>query len=85
MEVVGDAKKSLMKREESTGLTTVLSGNPTGWKRATFVILKNHASASVTKERLSPAHKAGKEASRNKARKQKSGISDTRQTPMPAP
>ena len=35
-------------------------------KGATFVILKNHASATIRKERLSPTSKARRKASRNK-------------------
>ena len=35
-------------------------------KGTTFVILKNHASASIRKERLSPTSKARRETSRNK-------------------
>ena len=35
-------------------------------KRAIFLILKNHGSASIRKQRLSPTSKARKEASRNK-------------------
>ena len=35
-------------------------------KRTTFVILINHTSAPVRKERLSPTSKARREASRNK-------------------
>ena len=34
-------------------------------KETTFVILKNHTSAPVRKERLSPTSKARREASRN--------------------
>ena len=35
-------------------------------KGTTFVILKNHTSASVRKKRLSPTSKARREGSRNK-------------------
>ena len=35
-------------------------------KGAAFVILINHTSAPIRKERLSPTSKAGREASRNK-------------------
>ena len=35
-------------------------------KEGTFVIVKNHASALIKKERLGPMSKARREASRNK-------------------
>ena len=41
----------------------------------TFVILKNHASAPIRKERLSPTSKARREASRNEF-VEKGGIPD---------
>ena len=43
-----------------------LRNTSTNSKGTTFVILKNHTSAPVTKERLSPMSKARREASRNK-------------------
>ena len=47
-----------MKREKCTGPRTDSKGT-------TYVILKDHASAPVRKERLSPTSKAKREASRN--------------------
>ena len=52
-----------MKRN---GLNGSLRNTSTDLKEATFVILKNHASALVRKERLSLTSKAGREASQNK-------------------
>ena len=42
-----------------------LRNTSTDSKEATFVILINHASAPIRKERLSPMSKAKREASRN--------------------
>ena len=55
-----------MKREKSTGPRTDPCGTPRRTlKGTTFVILKNHTSAPVRKEGLSPRSKARREASRN--------------------
>ena len=53
-----------------------LPNTSTDSKRTTFVILKNHASARVRKEKLSPTSKARREASR-KQFVEKGGIPDT--------
>ena len=58
-----------MKREKSTGPKN-------GSLRKTFVTLKDHTSAPIRKERLSPTSKARREASRNKF-VEKSGMPDT--------
>ena len=55
-----------MKREKRTGPRTDSCGTSRQTKKTTFVILINHASAPVRKERLSPMSKARREASRNK-------------------
>ena len=56
-----------MKREKSTGPRTDPCGSTsTDSKGTTFVIFKDHRSASIRKERLSPTSKARREASRNK-------------------
>ena len=54
-----------MKREKSTGPRTNPCRTPDGLERNHFVILKNHASAPIRKERLGPTSKARREASRN--------------------
>ena len=56
-----------MKREKSTVPRTDPCGTPRRTrKERLLVILKNHTSAPVRKERLSPTSKARREASRNK-------------------
>ena len=58
------AGRSLMNREKSTGPTTgSLPNTLTDLKGTTFVILINHASAPIRKERLSSTSKARREAS----------------------
>ena len=52
-----------------------LQNTSTDSKRATFVILKNHASVPIRKERLSPTGKARREASQNEFVK-KVGVPD---------
>ena len=52
-----------MNKEKSTGPKTNPCGTPR--KERLFVILKNHTSAPIRKERLSPTSKARREASRN--------------------
>ena len=65
-----------MKREKSTGPRTDPCRTPRkDSKGPAFVILKNHTSAPVRKERLSPTSKARREASRNQFMK-KGGMSD---------
>ena len=54
------------KREEYRSRNGSLQNTSTDLKEATFVILVNHTSAPITKERLSPTSKARREASRNK-------------------
>ena len=54
-----------MKREKSIGPTTYGSLRNT-LKGANFVILKNHSSRPIRKQRLSPTSKAKREASRNR-------------------
>ena len=55
-----------MKREKSTGPRKDPCGTPRRTrKERLFVILKNHRSAPIRKERLSPTSKARREASRN--------------------
>ena len=55
-----------MKREKNRVKNGSLRNTSTDSKETTFVILKNHTSAPVRKERLSPTSKARREASRNK-------------------
>ena len=57
------------------GRGRVIDNNNKNLKEATFVILKNHTSAPVRKERFSPTSKARREASRNKII-EKSGMPD---------
>ena len=52
------------EREKNRAKSGSLRNTSTDWK-GTFVILINHASALIRKERLSPASKARREASRN--------------------
>ena len=62
-----DARRSLMKREKRTEPRPDPCGGPRRThKNATFVILQNHSSAPVSKNRLSPSHKARRDASHNK-------------------
>ena len=63
-----------MKREKSTGQKWILAKH-FDLKEATFVILKNHASALVRKEKLSPTTTARKKASRNRF-VEKGGVPD---------
>ena len=55
-----------MKREKYRAKNGSLQNTSTGSKGTTFVILKNHTSAPIRKERLSPTSKARREATRNK-------------------
>ena len=54
-----------MKREKYRAKNESLRNTSTDSKRMTFVILKDHTSAPIRKERLSPTSKARREASRN--------------------
>ena len=54
------------KREKYKANNGSMQNTLTDSKRATFVILKNHTSTSMRKERFSPSSKAKKEASQNK-------------------
>ena len=65
MEEGRDAGRSLMKREKRTEPRTDPCGTPTNLNGAPFVILINHASAPIRKERLSLTIKARREASQN--------------------
>ena len=53
------------EREKYRAKNGSLRNTSTDSKRTTFVILMNHASAPMRKERLSPTSKARREASRN--------------------
>ena len=53
------------EREQYTARNKSLRNTSTDSKGAAFVILINHASAPIRKERLSPTSKARKEASQN--------------------
>ena len=53
------------KREKYRANNGSLRNTSTDSKETTFVILKNHASAPIRNERLSPTSKARREASRN--------------------
>ena len=65
-----------MNREKSTGPRTDPCGTPQRTrKERLFAILKDHTSAPITEERLSPSSKARREASRNKFVK-KGGMPD---------
>ena len=55
-----------MKREKCRVKNGSLRNILTDSKGATFVILKNYASAPIRKERLSPTSKAKRETNRNK-------------------
>ena len=54
-----------MKREKIQGQKRILVNTSTDSKGAAFVILIDHRSAPIRKERLSPTRKARREASRN--------------------
>ena len=54
------------EREKYRAKNGSLRNTSTDSKGAAFVILKNHRSAPIKKERLSPTSKAKREASRNK-------------------
>ena len=60
-----EAGRSLMEREKNRAKNGSLRNTSTDSKGTTFVILINHTSAAVRKERLSPTSKARREASRN--------------------
>ena len=64
-----------MKREKNRANNGSLRNTSTDSKGTAFVILINHVSAPVRKERLSPTSKARREASRNKF-VEKSGMPD---------
>ena len=66
-----------MKREKYRAKNGSLRITSTDSKVTTFVILKNHASAPIRKERLSPTSKARREASRNQF-VEKGGMPDCR-------
>ena len=53
------------EREKYSAKNGFLRNTSTDSKETTFVILINHASAPIRKERLSPTSKAAREASRN--------------------
>ena len=55
----------MKKREKYRANNGSLRNTSTDSKGTTFVILINHASASIRKERLCPTSKARREASRN--------------------
>ena len=55
-----------MKREKNRAKNESLQNTLTNSKGAAFVILINHTSAPIRKERLSPTSKARREASQNK-------------------
>ena len=61
----GREGRSLMNREKNRAKNGSLRNTSTDSKGAAFVILKNHRSAPIRKERLSPTSKARREASRN--------------------
>ena len=63
------------EREKNRAKNRSLRNTSTNSKGTTFVILKNHTSTPVRKERLSPTSKARKEASRNEF-VEKSGMPD---------
>ena len=54
------------EREKYRAKNKSLQNTSTDSKEATFVILKNHASTPVRKERLNLTSKARRDASRNK-------------------
>ena len=59
-------RKTINEREKYRAKNGSLRNTSTDSKGATFVILKNHTSAPVRKERLSSTSKARREATRNK-------------------
>ena len=63
------------EREKYRAKNGSLRNTSTDSKGASFVILKDHTSAPIKKERLSPTSKARREASRNKS-VEKSGMPD---------
>ena len=63
------------EREKYRAKNISLQNTSTNLKGAAFVILKNHRSTLIRKERLSPTSKARREASRNKF-VEKSGMPD---------
>ena len=65
MEEDREAGRLLMEREKYRTKNGPMQNTSTDSKRLTFVILKNHTSAPIRKERLSPMKKARMEASRN--------------------
>ena len=71
-----EAGRLLMKREKYSAKNGSLRNTSTDLKRVTFVILINHASAFMRKERLSPMSKAKREARRNEF-VEKGGVPDT--------
>ena len=76
MEEAREAGRSLMKKEKSTGPKTDPCGTPRRTpKKATFMILKNHASAPIKKERLSLTSKARMKATQNNF-EEKGGVPD---------
>ena len=64
-----------MKREKNRAKNESFRNTSTDSKGTAFVILINHASAPIRKERLSPTSKAKREASRNEFMK-KGGMPD---------
>ena len=64
-----------MKREKYRAKNGSLRNTLTDSKGTTFVILINHASAPIRKEKLSPTSKARREASQNTFM-EKGGVSD---------
>ena len=69
------SRTSLMEREKYRAKNGSLWNTSTDSKGTAFVILKNHTSAPIRKERLSPTSKARREASQNKF-VEKSGMPD---------
>ena len=66
MEEGREDRRSLMKREKYRAKNGSLQNTSTDSNEKTFVILINHTSMPITKERLSPMSKARREASQNK-------------------
>ena len=58
-------KTTNKEREKYRAKNGSLRNTSMNWKGATFVILMNHASTLIRKERLSPTSKARREASQN--------------------
>ena len=67
MEEAKEARRSVMKKEKEKyrAKNRSLRNTSTDSKGTTFVILINHGSAPIRKERLSPTSKARRETSRN--------------------